>query len=293
MGQPDIFDRHALKLRWQRALKNVGNGADFLMRLVAEDIEDRLATIKRDFPVALDVGGHSSLVEEALGRAPNVGTVFRMDILCPTNKGTSPACVIDDAQPPLKDESVDLIVSALHLHLVNDLPGTLIQLNRALRPDGLLLATLPGADTLNELRDVLMRAEIDVAGGVSPRVSPFADTRDLGGLLQRAGFALPVADVDRMTVRYDNLFGLLKDLRVMGATSVLTDRPRTPLRRDVLLRAAELYATDYSDPDGRIRATFSLVTISGWKPHESQQKPLKPGSGKVSLAEVLKDTSKS
>lgn len=293
MGQPDIFDRHALKLRWQRALKNVGNGADFLMRLVAEDIEDRLATIKRDFPVALDVGGHSSLVEEALGRAPNVGTAFRMDVLCPTNKGTSPACVIDDAQPPLKDESVDLIVSALHLHLVNDLPGTLIQLNRALRPDGLLLATLPGADTLNELRDVLMRAEIDVAGGVSPRVSPFADTRDLGGLLQRAGFALPVADVDRMTVRYDNLFGLLKDLRVMGATSVLTDRPRTPLRRDVLLRAAVLYATDYSDPDGRIRATFSLVTISGWKPHESQQKPLKPGSGKVSLAEVLKDTSKS
>lgn len=293
MGQPDIFDRHALKLRWQRALENAGDGADFLVQLVAEDIEDRLATIKREFPVALDVGGHSSLVEAALGRAPNVGTVFRMDVLCPTSNGTSPACVIDDAQPPLKDESVDLIVSALHLHLVNDLPGTLIQLNRALRPDGLLLATLPGADTLSELRDVLMRAEIDVAGGVSPRVSPFADTRDLGGLLQRAGFALPVADVDRMTVRYDNLFGLLKDLRMMGATSVLTDRPRTPLRRDVLLRAAELYAADYSDPDGRIRATFSLITISGWKPHESQQKPLKPGSAKVSLAEVLKDTNKS
>ena len=293
MGQPDIFDRHALKLRWQRALKNVGDGTDFLMRLVAEDIEDRLATIKRDFPIALDVGGHSSLIKDALGRASNVGTTFRMDVLCQTNNGNAPACVIDDARPPLKDESADLIVSALHLHLVNDLPGTLIQLNRALRPDGLLLATLPGADTLSELRDVLMRAEIDVAGGVSPRVSPFADTRDLGGLLQRAGFALPLADVDRMTVRYDNLFGLLKDLRAMGATSVLTDRPRTPLRRDVLLRAAELYATDYSDSDGRIRATFSLITISGWKPHESQQKPLKPGSAKVSLADALKDTSRS
>ncbi|EFO33508.1 putative methyltransferase C20orf7 family protein [Roseibium sp. TrichSKD4] len=287
MAQPEIFDRQLLKTRWKRALNSAPDGADFLLKNVAEDLGDRLVSIKREFTTAIELGGHSTHLEDALEQTPNVGDVFRFDVLCTDKRFPAPACVVDDACPPLAEESVDLIVSALHLHLINDLPGTLIQLNRALRPDGLFLATLPGMDTLWELRDVMMQAEIEVTGGVSPRISPFGDTRDLGSLLQRAGFALPVTDVDRLIVRYDTMFDLLRDLRAMGATSVLTERSKKPLRKDVLMKAAALYAEKYADPDGRIRATFSMVTMSGWRPHESQQQPLKPGSAKVRLADAL------
>ncbi|MEI8150830.1 MAG: methyltransferase domain-containing protein, partial [Hyphomicrobiales bacterium] len=184
--------------------------------------------------------------------------------------------------------SLDLVVSALALQFVNDLPGTLIQIRRALRPDGLLLAAMIGGDSLTELREAFAQAEAEVDGGVSPRVAPFADLRDIGALLQRAGFALPVTDVDRVTVRYASPLALMHDLRSMGAANALTERRRAPLRRATLRRLMEIYAERFSDPDGRVRATFEIVWLSGWAPHESQQKPLAPGSAKTRLADALR-----
>jgi SAM-dependent methyltransferase len=181
-----------------------------------------------------------------------------------------------------------LVLSPLNLHLTNDTPGVFIQIARALKPDGLFLAAIPGSGTLQELRDVLLAAEIEIAGGASPRVIPFPDVRDVGGLLQRAGFALPVIDTESYTVRYSSLFPLMKDLRAMGMANPLADRSRKPLTRAFFLRAAEIYAERYSDADGRIRATFSVIYASGWAPHASQQKPLKPGSAKARLADALK-----
>ena len=193
-----------------------------------------------------------------------------------------------DETLPVAPQSLDLALSALAFQFVNDLPGLLVQIRRALRPDGLLLAAMVGGDTLTELRQSFATAEAECEGGVSPHVAPFADLRDIGGLLQRAGFALPVIDVDRVVVRYANAFGLMQDLRRMGATNVLIERRRTPSRRATLLRMAEIYAERFADPDGRIRATFDIIWLSGWAPHASQQQPLKPGSAKASLAEAVK-----
>ena len=195
--------------------------------------------------------------------------------------------VADEEALPFRDASLDLVVSALALQFVNDLPGTLVQIRRALKPDGLFLAALVGGETLTELRQAFAAAESEVEGGVSPRVAPFADVRDLGALLQRAGFALPVTDIDRLTVRYDSPFALMHDLRRMGATNALIERRRTPLRRATLLRMAEIYAERFADPDGRVRATFEIVWLSGWAPHPSQQQPLKPGSAQARLADAL------
>ena len=179
------------------------------------------------------------------------------------------------------------MVSALALQFVNDLPGTLVQIRRVLKPDGLFLAALIGGETLTELRQSFAAAESEVEGGVSPRVAPFADLRDLGALLQRAGFALPVTDIDRVSVRYDSVFALMHDLRRMGATNTLIDRRRVPLRRATLMRMAEIYSERFSDADGRLRATFEIVWLSGWAPHSSQQQPLRPGSAKARLADAL------
>lgn len=288
MTHPDLFDRHLLKQRRMRALQQAIPGSDFLLKAVVSDLEERLLPINRSFPIGIDLGGHTGHVASMLRRCGKVDRVVRADLFCADPNLPPPDFICDDEMPPLRDASVNLIVSALTLHNLNDLPGALVQIRRALKPDGLFLATLPGAETLVELRDVLMRAELDITGGAAPRISPFADTRDMGGLLQRAGFALPVTDRDLIVVRYDNLFKLMADLKAMGATSVLRDRSKKPMRRSVLMRAAELYARDHSDPDGRIRATFSLVTLSGWAPHESQQKPLKPGSAKMRLADALR-----
>jgi SAM-dependent methyltransferase len=286
-SQPDLFDRSLLRSRRQRALKAAKPGADFLLKAVSADLEERLLLVNRSFGTAVDLGGHTGLVFKAIEKSGKAGQILRADLHIADPNQSPPDLVCDDALLPFGDQSVDLIVSALALQFVNDLPGTLIQIRRALAPDGLLMATLPGAGTLTELRDSLTRAELEIKGGAAARVLPFADTRDLGSLLQRAGFALPVTDLDTITVRYDNMFALLADLRAMGATSILHDRSRTPLSRRVLYRAAELYAENHADPDGRIRATFALVTLSGWAPHESQQKPLRPGSAKASLAEAL------
>jgi len=287
MANIEIFDRKLLAVRRKRALINAVPGADFLLKCVAEDMGDRLAATQRRFETALDLGGHSGRIGAMLAEAANVDTVVRGDLFLPDPNLPVPNLVLDDTVLPFAPGSLDLVVSALSLHHANDLPGALIQIRRALKPDGLFLATLLGADSLQELRDVLMQAELEVTGGAAPRVAPFADTRDLGALLQRAGFSLPVTDVDRLTVRYDTMFDLMRDLRAMGATSVLRERSRKPLPRRVFLRAAELYADQFSDPDGRIRASFNIVSLSGWAPHESQQKPLRPGSAKHSLAEAL------
>jgi SAM-dependent methyltransferase len=197
------------------------------------------------------------------------------------------ALVANEEALPFADASLDLVVSALALQTVNDLPGTLVQIRRALKPDGLLLAALLGGDTLRELRQSFAAAESEIEGGVSPRVAPFADVREIGALLQRAGFALPVTDVDRVTVRYASVLALMHDLRRMGATNVLTERRRTPLRRATLARMAEIYQRNFSDPDGRLRATFDIVWLSGWAPDASQQQPLRPGSARTRLADAL------
>jgi len=189
---------------------------------------------------------------------------------------------------PLHAESLDLAISALAFQFVNDLPGVLAQIRRALRPDGLLMAAMIGGDTLTELRQSFAAAEAELEGGVSPRVAPFADLRDIGALVQRAGLALPVTDVDRIVVRYDSAFGLMHDLRKMGATNILVERRRMPTRRTTMLRMVEVYGERFADFDGRVRATFDVIWLSGWAPHENQPKPLQPGSAEVGLAEAVR-----
>ncbi|WP_106753815.1 class I SAM-dependent methyltransferase [Pannonibacter carbonis] len=287
MAQMDLFDRQLFARRRKRALIQRTDGADFLLAAVVEELADRLQAVTRQFDIAVDLGGHTGRLCAALAASGRATSVLRGDLFLADPDLSPPDFVCDDAFLPLKDASVGLIASALSLHLVNDLPGALIQIRRALQPDGLFVAAVLGGETLSELRDCLMRAELELTGGAGPRVAPFADTRDLGALLQRAGFALPVTDTDKLTVRYDSLFGLMRDLKAMGATSVLSERSRKPLSRAVVLKAAELYATNHADADGRIRATFQVIYLSGWAPHESQQKPLKPGSAKMRLADAL------
>jgi SAM-dependent methyltransferase len=270
---PILFDRALLRARRGRALR--AGPATFLLDRVAEDLAERLQAVLRQFASAADIGSPGDQVRHAL--AARVGQVARIELP-----------ELESEPLPLQPESIDLAVSALAFQFVNDLPGVLTQIRRALKPDGLLLAAIIGGDTLTELRQSFAAAEAELESGVSPRVAPFADLRDLGGLLQRAGFALPVTDVDRVVVRYDSAFALMADLRRMGATNVLVERRRTPTRRATLLRMAQLYDERFADADGRIRATFDVIWLSGWAPHESQQKPLKPGSAKASLEAAVK-----
>jgi SAM-dependent methyltransferase len=283
---PLIFDRRLLRARHRRAA-SLGP-ATFLLDRVADDITDRLATVKRRFDLALDLGTPGEAVRAALARVGSVGTIVAAAAFPAGGAGrVTPFVIADEEALPFGDATLDLVVSTLALQFVNDLPGTLVQIRRALKPDGLLLAALLGGETLAELRESFAAAESETTGGVSPRVAPFADLRDLGALLQRAGFALPVTDTDRLTVRYDSAFALMRDLRRMGATNILVDRRRRPLRRATLVRMAEIYAQRFADPDGRVRATFEIVWLSGWSPHPSQQQPLKPGSAAARLADAL------
>ena len=286
LPSPLIFDRTLLRTRRRRAA-SLGP-ATFLLDRVAADITDRLATVKRRFDLALDLGTPGEVVRAALARVGSVGTIVAAAAFPAGGAGrVTPFVIADEEALPFGDATLDLVVSTLALQFVNDLPGTLVQIRRALKPDGLLLAALLGGETLTELRESFAAAESETTGGVSPRVAPFADLRDLGALLQRAGFALPVTDTDRLTVRYDSAFALMHDLRRMGATNTLIDRRRRPLRRATLMRMAEIYAERFADPDGRVRATFEIVWLSGWSPHPSQQQPLKPGSAAARLADAL------
>lgn len=277
-----VFDPKALAARRRRALAL--GPETFLLDRAAEDLADRLGAVKRHFARAADLGTPTAAVRAALAGSPMIGQLHAFG---PAERADVDA-VIDAEALPFAPASLDLVVSALALQSVNDLPGVLAQIRRALRPDGLLLAGFFGAGTLTELREAFTIAESDTLGGISPRVAPFAELRDIGGLLQRAGFALPVTDVDRITVRYGDPLSLMADLRRMGAANPLTDRRRTPLLRKTLTRLFEVYAERFADPDGRLRATFEIAWVSGWAPHESQQKPLRPGSAKVRLADALR-----
>ena len=274
---PILFDRALLARRQERAA-SLGP-AGFLLERVAEDMNERLAAVIRDFKDGADIFTPGEGLSERL-RA-RVGSIRRL----------SPQDFLLE-RLPFAEQSLDLAVSALALQFVNDLPGALSQIRRALKPDGLLLAAMAGGDTLSELRQAFAAAEAECEGGVSPRVAPFADLREVGGLLQRAGFALPVGDLDRVVARYGSAFALMWDLRRMGATNILLERKRKPTRRTTLLRMAQIYGERFADPDGRIRATFDIVWLSAWAPHESQQKPLKPGSARASLKEAVERVKK-
>jgi SAM-dependent methyltransferase len=282
-----VFDRALHARRRARAAAGFENH-DFLVRRATDEFADRLAAVTRAFPLALDLGSHRGAPALAAVEPGKIGRVVSAD-LAPAMLAGGPGLRIaaDEERLPFRDGSFDLVASALSLHWVNDLPGALIQIRRALKPDGLFIGAMFGGETLIELRQSLAEAEIECEGGLSPRVSPFADLRDLGALMQRAGFALPVVDTDRVTVRYANLFRLMAELRGMGETNALIERRRTPLKRGTLARAAEIYAEKFGLPDGRIEATFEIVTMTGWAPHESQQKPLKPGSATTKLADAL------
>jgi SAM-dependent methyltransferase len=287
MSEKDIFDPDVSLRNKLRALGQHGTGAGFLLDRIAEELHDRLGVVEKHFHSAVALHCLTDAAAQAVRRSGKAGSIVRIEPHAAFLNRTFPGAVCPAELVPLAGQCVDLIVSLLTLHETNDTPGLLAQIRRSLRPDGLFLAALAGGETLFELRESLLAAEAELLGGASPRVIPFADVRDLGGLLQRAGFALPVADCDSYTVRYDTMFDLMHDLRAMGAGNFLATRPQTPGRRSMFLRAAQIYAERHSDPDGRIRATFSIVWLSGWAPHESQQKPLKPGSGQVSLARVL------
>lgn len=281
-----VIDTPLFLARKRRALARTVPGADFLMRRATEDLADRLSTVERRFAKAAALFCQTPAAAEVLAGSGKVAEIIRVEADAAFLAGDG-AIIAPFETVPLEPASLDLVVSLLSMQAMNDIPGFLAQVRRALKPDGLFLGALAGAGTLAELRESLLAAETELYGGASPRVMPFADVRDAGGLLQRAGLALPVTDVEDVTVRYDTLFDLAADLRAMGETSALVDRARRPASRRLFQRAAELYAERFSDPDGRVRASFSFVWMSGWAPHASQQKPLKPGSGKVSLAEVL------
>jgi SAM-dependent methyltransferase len=281
-----LIDPELAVARRRRAARNFDPKAGFLTDIVAEEFGLRLGAVERQFERAADLFGGTSAVAAAVLGTGKIGTLERVDVLDAVHPD-HPASSLEDV--PLAENAYNLVLAPLFLHLVNDLPGSLIQMRRALKPDGLLLAAVPGAGTLTELNEVLLATEQRLYGGASPRVVPFGEVRAIGGLLQRAGFGLPVADVETYTVRYDSLFGLMADLRALGQANPLIDRSKRPVSRTFFLEAAKLYAERFSDADGRIRATFSLIFLSGWAPHESQQKPLKPGSAKMRLADALKD----
>ena len=282
-GQINVFDRPLVRRHRDRAA-TTWQECSFLMEEVGNRLLERLDEINRPFDIRLDLGAHAG--HPALAARPGLhvssdlsGAMARL--------APGLQIVADEEWLPFAPASFDLVFSNLSLHWVNDLPGSLVQINQVLKPDGLLLASMFGSDTLFELRTSLMQAEEETMGGISPRISPFTDVRDLGSLLQRAGFALPVTDADTITVNYSSPFKLLADLRGMGETNAVHDRIRRPLMRSTLMRALEIYQTRFGRPDGKVPATFNILYMTGWHPHESQQQPLKPGSAKTSLAAAL------
>jgi SAM-dependent methyltransferase len=284
---PQIFDRSLLRARQQRA--RAAGPATFLLDRVAGDLAERLSAVRRHFAIAVDIGTPTDAVRQALAASGKVTTIIGAEFAAARERSFLDVRA-DEETLPFADGSLDLVTSALALQFVNDLPGVLIQIRRALKPDGLFLAALVGGQSLAELREAIAAAESEVEGGVSPRVAPFADVREMGALLQRAGFALPVVDNERLVVRYDSAFALIHDLRRMGATNSLHERRRKPIRRATFLRLAEIYGQRFADADGRLRASFEIVWLSGWAPHENQQKPLKPGSAARRLADALGTT---
>lgn len=285
--EAELFDRGLLRRRRSRFARELSQH-EFLLSRVATEIAERIEAILRDFPLALDLGAYDGVLGRTVGALPSVGKMIYAEsapalaALCPR-----PSVVCDEDLLPFKDASLNLVVSGLSLHRVNDLPGALIQIRHALRPDGLFIGAALGSRSLLELRHALIKAEAELEGGASPRVAPFADLREYGALLQRAGFALPVTDADLLTVIYPTPRDLMREIRAMGGGNVMAERRKEPLARGTLERAEEIYRTRHGTPEGRITASFEIVYLSGWVPHESQQKPLAPGSAAQRLADVL------
>lgn len=282
---PALFDRHLLRQRRNRAAGSL-HDYDFLLQRAIDDLLDRVESVSRDFPRALALGGGGAVGRALKDRpraAAKIGQLIETDL---AERLANDVCVDEEALP-FADESFDLVLSPLALHWTNDLPGALIQINRALKSDGFFACAVIGGASLKELRQSLMTAETELYGGAAARVSPFADTVDMAGLLQRAGFAMPVSDVDRVTVRYGNAFVLMRDLRKMGETSILADRPRAPRGRKFFVRMAEIYSERFADEDRKIRASFEIIHAGGWAPHPDQPRPKRPGSATVRLADAL------
>jgi NADH dehydrogenase [ubiquinone] 1 alpha subcomplex assembly factor 5 len=284
--QARIFDRRLLRERRGRTARQLP-AHDFLLTEIAERLADRLSDIARRFPLALDLGARSGILERTLAGRGGIETLIQSHAALLDVRGQNPSLVADEELLPFQEHCFDAVLSNLALHWVNDLPGALAQIHSSLKPDGLFLASLFGTGTLQELRTALMEAELAETGGASPRVSPFADLRDAAGLLQRAGFALPVADADTVTVTYGDFLALLRDLRGMGETNILIDRLKRPTRRTVFARAAAIYQDRFADAEGRLPATFQILFLTGWAPDPSQQQPARRGSGKTSLKDVL------
>jgi SAM-dependent methyltransferase len=285
-----IFDRRLLRARRARFAAGFAEH-EFLIAHVAKEIAERIGAVLHDFPRSLDLGAHHGLLGRRVAALPNVGAMiyadstFELAARCPR-----PVLVCDEDLLPFQEPSFNLVVSGLALHRVNDLPGALIQIRRSLIPDGLFMAAALGARSLIELRVALLEAESEMEGGASPHVAPFADVRDYGALLQRAGFALPVTDAEIVTVTYASLLDLMRELRAMGGGNVLQSRKKTPLARGTLKRAEQIYRERHSVEGGKIGASFEFVYLCGWAPDASQQKPLAPGSAKVRLADALRTT---
>jgi NADH dehydrogenase [ubiquinone] 1 alpha subcomplex assembly factor 5 len=287
----EVFDRQSVRHHRDRAAATIGEHA-FLLDTVAAQLAERLDEINRTFPVALNLGCHTGQLHRHLQGRGGIQTLIHSDLsprmAAYTEKQTSsPTLVADEEWLPFADHSLDLVISCLNLHWINDLPGTLTQIRRALKPDGLFLAALFGGDTLKELRQALSESELSNEGGMSPRVSPFVDVRDAGDLLQRAGFTLPLADLDTLTVSYPDAFKLMADLRGMGETNAVAERRKSYSQRTTIMNAAQRYHELFADDEDRIPATFQIIFLTAWTPYPDQQQALKPGSATSRLAKAL------
>jgi len=285
----NVFDRRTVRLHRDRAAGGLAEN-DFLLREVGERLADRLDDVKRRFPLALDLGCHTGELGRLLGGRGGVESLVHCDLSpAMATRASGLRLAADEEALPFGEATFDLVTSLLSLHWINDLPGVLTQIRLALKPDGLFLAAMLGGETLKELRQALAEAEIAIEGGLSPRVSPFAGVRDAGGLLQRAGFALPVVDTETLTVVYSDPLKLIADLRAMGEANAIIERRQGFSRRATLLEAAERYGKAFADAEGRVPATFQVIYLTGWSPDDSQPKPLRRGSAKASLADALGD----
>lgn len=282
-----VFDRALVRKRRDRAAFIGDSGAMYLFDQTAKALSGRLDLVKRSFPLVLDLGAADGALSEILRQREGTGHVISSDFSPAVSFKAAHSLVADEELLPFAQASMDAVISNLALHWVNDLPGSLLQIRNVLKPDGLFMAAVLGGETLRELRDVMMQAEMNISGGASPRVSPLIDMRDMGALMQRAGFALPVVDSEIVTVHYTHPFRLMHDLRAMGATNAVAARLRLPARRHMMLEAARIYQEKYADNDGHVPASFEIIYAIGWSPHASQQKPLQPGTARQRIADVL------
>ena len=275
-----VFDRKTIRQNRNRCSSKFEKH-NFLFEWCRNEINSRLDIIKRKFPLTLQIGGRSLPLDN---KKFGIQSLYNMD----SAERLHPSVIADDEFIPFKHSQFDLVTNILGLHTINDLPGHLIQIKNILKPDGLFFGVLFGDETLYELRQCLQQAEIEITGGISPRVAPFSDKVQMGSLLQRSGFSLPVIDSEKITVTYENIFKLMHDLRFMGESNTLLKRSKLTARKEIFLKAGEIYQKEFSETGGRIQATFDIIFIHGWAPHESQQKPLRPGSAESTMAEALK-----